>query len=311
MTSHLLKEKEPIARWHRNILIAAAVFSVLAITMGGILCVTQSIRSCPDWPGCFGKILPPLEPSPVLEITHRYVAGISGLLILASLIVGFLKERKVLSWLVLPALISSFLVLAVSYFGAMVVLHGIAPGWAAVDVGSALTLTALMVASAVAAVEMRRRGLTSIRFSTSSNFVKLVWFAVGGVFLVLMSAVLVAGPDSITSCLGWPIYNLKVLTVDQRDTGYLAREVFSVIALLYVLYMLIVGWRTQKRNRPILKSIGWVGAGFLIEMIVQVLLIIFGLNVYLKIVYTVTMATTWGLLVVLAMNTSLLDTPAE
>ena len=109
----------------------------------------------------------------------------------------------------------------------------------------------------------------------------------------------------------WPIYNLKVLTVDQRDTGYLAREVFSVIALLYVLYMLIVGWRTQKRNRPILKSIGWVGAGFLIEMIVQVLLIIFGLNVYLKIVYTVTMATTWGLLVVLAMNTSLLDTPAE
>src|SRR3990172_2488499 len=310
MTYSMKQEKEPIASWHKNVLVITAVFTVIAIAMGGILCVTQSIRSCPDWPGCFGKILPPLEPSPILEITHRFFAGMSGLLILASLVAGLLKKQPVFSWLVLPALISSFLVLAVSYFGAMVVLHGIAPGWAAVDVGSALFLTALMVASAVIAVEMRKRGQTEIKLSSRSNFAKMVWSATAVVYLILVSAVLVAGPESITSCLGWPIYNLQVLSIDQRDMGYLVREVFSVIGLLFVMFMLVTSWRTQKENRPVMKLTNWVGAAFLLEMIVQVLLIIFGLNVYLKIVYTVTMSTTWGLLVALAMKPSLVENQA-
>jgi heme A synthase len=78
----------PIADWHCNLLTTAAVFTVFLIAMGGILDVTGSIRSCPDWPGCFGKILPPMETSPILEVTHRMLAGSSGLLILASAITG-------------------------------------------------------------------------------------------------------------------------------------------------------------------------------------------------------------------------------
>ena len=52
MTQNTTSAEVPIAAWHRNLLAVAAVFTVLLIAMGGVLCVTQSIRSCPDWPGC-------------------------------------------------------------------------------------------------------------------------------------------------------------------------------------------------------------------------------------------------------------------
>ncbi len=140
----------PIAPWHRKLLAVSAVFTVLLIAMGGILCVTHSIRSCPDWPGCFGKIIPPFETSPMLEYTHRVLAALSGLLILGAAIAGLIKARR-LPWIFVPPLVAGALLVEVSYFGAQVVLHGIAPGWAAVDVGSALLVVALMVASAVIA----------------------------------------------------------------------------------------------------------------------------------------------------------------
>ena len=141
MIQNTTNAEVPIAAWHRNLLALAAVFTVLLIAMGGVLCVTQSIRSCPDWPGCFGKLIPPLETSPILEFTHRLLAAGSGLLVFAAAIAGLARSRR-LRWIVIPPLVASILVVEVSYFGAMVVLRGITPGWAAVDVGSALLVVA-------------------------------------------------------------------------------------------------------------------------------------------------------------------------
>ncbi len=142
--------KAPIAFWHRNLLVAGAVFSVLLIAIGGVLCVTQSIRNCPDWPGCFGTFIPPTQPGPILEYTHRALAAISGLLILSAAITGLVRSSR-FRWITIPPIVAVVLLVEVSYFGAQVVLRGLAPGWAAVDVGSALLVVALMAATAVVA----------------------------------------------------------------------------------------------------------------------------------------------------------------
>ena len=72
------------------------------------------------------------------------------MLILAAAITGLVRTPR-LRWIMVPPLAACVLLVEVSYFGARVVLSGLAAGWAAVDVGSALLVVALMVTAAMVA----------------------------------------------------------------------------------------------------------------------------------------------------------------
>lgn len=304
MDKNLPQGKLPLASWHKKLLIAAIISTTILIAMGGILCVTQSIRSCPDWPGCFGKILPPMEVSPMLEMTHRLVAGISGLLILAAAIAGAIRSRH-LRWIMIPPILTCLLVVEVSYLGAQVVLRGISPGWAAVDLGSALLVPALLIASAVFANVYNSNPSRSAKLTFRSPFSRLVLATTVIIYAVLVSGVLVAGKNTITSCLCWPVYSRLIFQVDLPGIGNATRLIFSVIGISLLVSVLVQALRTQRQHRIIFRNALWVGAIFLIEMLLQGLLLVFHFNVFLQVAYTVIMASFWALLVSLVVNSGI------
>ena len=85
-----------ITRQHRYLLLTAAVMTYLLITTGGIVCVTESGLGCPDWPGCYGRILPPKRMDAIIEYTHRLVAALTSPVIIAAAIVGW-RSRSIQS----------------------------------------------------------------------------------------------------------------------------------------------------------------------------------------------------------------------
>ena len=304
MTQNFLNPEVQIVPWHRKLLAVAAIFIVLLIAMGGVLCVTQSIRSCPDWPGCFGKIIPPLEVSPILEYTHRVLAGISALLVLAAALAGLIRARK-LRWIVFPPLAAGVLLVEVSFFGAMVVLHGITPGWAAVDVGSALLATALIVTTAIVAQARKSNPALSDRLPFRSPLARLALVTLSVVYGVFTSSVLVAGKNSITACLGWPIYSRQLFQVDSLGAGNILRLFFSVIGIFLIVTMLVQAWRSRRERPVVFRSARWVLAAFLLEALLQALLLLFGFKIPLLVPYTVSAAIFWGVLVALVVNVGL------
>jgi cytochrome c oxidase assembly protein subunit 15 len=296
-----------IAPWHQKLLVTTAIFTVLLIAMGGVLCMTQSIRDCPDWPGCFGKVIPPAETGPILEYTHRVLAALSGLLILSTAVVGLIRERRNL-WISLPPLILIALLVEVSYFGAQVVLRGLSPGWAAVDVGSALLVVALMTATAAIASASRDYSSQVIHLKYKSPYSRLVVSATLVVYLILVSGVLVAGKNSVTGCLGWPIYSGQLAQMDAHNLGEVSRQMVSVIGMVLILCVLVFAWRKKNDYRKIFPLVKWVGLAFLLEMLIQIMILIFGHQVGFLVAYTVTMAALWGLLAALTVRVGLEET---
>jgi len=293
-----------LAAWHRNLLTAAAVFTVLLIGVGGILCVTQSIRSCPDWPGCFGKPYPPLETSPILEYTHRLLAASSGLLILASAIAGLARARR-LRWILIPPLVALVLLVEVSYFGAKVVLIGLSRAEAAIDVGSALLVVALMGTAAGFAHARRFQPDLPDRLAFRSLFSRLALAALVVVYGVLASAVLVAGPGSVTGCLGWPLYSPAVFQADSLGAGNVLRLLASLAGIGLLIALLVQALRAGRQRPAIRRSARLLLAVVLLEAVLQILLLVFGFETGLLIAYTVTMAILWGLLVALTVGAGL------
>ena len=75
-------------RAFRSLAMATVVVTVLLIAWGGVVRATGSGDGCPDWPTCFGRLVPRFEYHTLIEYTHRFLAFLAGSLSLALAIVG-------------------------------------------------------------------------------------------------------------------------------------------------------------------------------------------------------------------------------
>lgn len=136
-------------------LVTACTF--VLVLMGGVVHSTGSSLACPDWPLCFGQVMPKMEGKVAVEHSHRMVAAGVGLLTIGLLVMTWRRRRAypgLLPW-VLAAL---GLVIVQGVLGGVTVLLRLPPevSTAHLAMSQAFLAILLLVAWRARALELAR-----------------------------------------------------------------------------------------------------------------------------------------------------------
>jgi cytochrome c oxidase assembly protein subunit 15 len=275
--------------------------TTLLVALGGIVCATESGAGCPDWPGCYGRIVPPPQVNSVIEYTHRLVAGLTTPLILAAAWVSWRRARAI-RWLVRPLLVAIPFLAAVIVFGAFAVLTGLARPVAALDLSSALITLTLVLTAAVVAFTRHTDPMLPDRFSMS-GLTRLSLATLGATFVLYVSGILVAGKGSLTRCVGWPFWRL--IPDDVAGWPQMARLGLAAITAILIATLVFRVLRAQPANAAQRRVAIFGGLAFLGEMAVGVIMLTSGSTMLLLMTYVAAGTALFAALVVLATLTGL------
>ena len=126
--------------------IAAAVATLVLISVGGLVRATDSGLGCPDWPLCFGDWIPPADLHAWIEHSHRLIAAVFvGPLVGAVGLITLFSHRRRDRPLLAAAVVAGVLVIVQSLLGAAVVLQGLAAELVTAHLGMALVVLAATI----------------------------------------------------------------------------------------------------------------------------------------------------------------------
>ena len=133
---------------------AALASALLAVTLGGVVRVTGSGLGCPDWPLCYGQVIPPWELAAWIEYIHRLSAAVAGVFTLLMVVAVYAEYGSRSRVFALAAAAGVFLLVQAA-LGAFTVLSEIEPGWALLHTGVAAGLVGLLALTAAQLVRPR------------------------------------------------------------------------------------------------------------------------------------------------------------
>jgi protoheme IX farnesyltransferase len=235
------------------------------VTIGVIVRATDSGLGCPDWPFCYGQILPPVGDFKAwIEWVHRTVAAVIGFEILGLAVLA-LRDHRNRASILWPTLGAVFLVGFQAWLGRETVRLGNTGASVTAHLASAMALVGLLVFLTVRAgypAHLPRRG-------TSQRFTLLAAFAAASTFALLLFGSQVTATDSALVFPDWPLMGgtLVPALTDVTAAHVLHRWVAAVVGVI-LLALVVVAWRTQ-RDRPTLVRFA-VGAAVLFALQVAI-----------------------------------------
>ena len=225
---------------------ATVVTTFLLVTIGVIVRATDAGLGCPDWPFCYGQLLPPAGDGKAwIEWVHRDVAALVGFLILgmAALAVLDHRDRGSILW---PSLAAVGLVGFQAYLGRETVRLGNSGESVTAHLAAAMALVGVLVFLFVRASYPARvagRG-------GSQRFTLLATFAAAATFVLLLFGSNVTARNAGLVFTDWPLMSGGIYPVQFLDPEGRRRALRGPRAPRYVAAVVLVVLVGRSRSSP-------------------------------------------------------------
>jgi heme o synthase len=235
-----------LTRFRRLAVVTIAATFVL-IAVGGLVRATDSGLGCPDWPRCFGQLVPPAELHAWIEHSHRLVASMVMVLV-ALLVVAAWRTRQ--ERVVRRASVAALaMVLAQAIIGAFVVWWRLEAESVTLHLATALALAALLIF-----IGFRTRYGAGGRDGRAGGFVRLVAAGAGLTYLQMLVG------STVTGYHAGLAYPLNVLVPDLGANVariQLAHRILAVLVGTLIVAIWVAARRSQRAHPTVTRLAGY------------------------------------------------------
>lgn len=284
---------------HHRAFLITVIWTLGLLFLGSIVHATESSLACPDWPTCFGTMVPEMTGGVFWEHLHRLVAGGLILFFLGAIYLTW-KERPRQRWLLRVAGLGLALLLVQAVLGGVTVLLRLPDAISTSHLGLAFLFLVLSTALAVASSP----GWEARPPISPSPGGQLRRWALGASVLVFVQSLLgaavrhtdagMACPD-VPLCLGQWVPPLAEPLVALHFT----HRVMAFVVLAMVLWVGHIAYR--KVDRWDVRGFGLLATGLVLaQVLLGFLAVYFRLAVVPVSLHTLLAASLLTLLVALA-----------
>ena len=270
----------------------AATFVLIAV--GGLVRATDSGLGCPDWPRCFGKLVPPAELHAWIEHSHRLIASV--VMVLVALLVAAAwrtGQDRVVRRASVAALV---MVLAQALIGAFVVWWKLEAESVTLHLATALALVALLIYIGFRA---RFPADRSRRQGQDRRFVRLVAAGAGLTYLQMLVG------STVTGYHAGLAYPLNVLLPDLGPSVariQLAHRTLAMVVGALVVATWVVARRTQRAHPTVTRLAGYAAGLVAVQIGLGVANVANRLSALTVVPHLAVGALLWGTMVALLLH---------
>jgi len=282
-----------LTRFRRLAVVTIAATFVL-IAVGGLVRATDSGLGCPDWPRCFGKLVPPAELHAWIEHSHRLIASVVMALV-AWLVVAAWRtgQDRVVRRASVAALV---MVLSQAVIGAFVVWWKLEAESVTLHLATALALVALLIYIGFRA---RWPADRSRRQGQDRRFVRLVAAGAGLTYLQMLVG------STVTGYHAGLAYPLNVLLPDLGPSVariQLLHRTLAVLVGALVVAIFLVARRTQRAHPTVTRLAGYAAGLVAVQIGLGVANVANRLSALTVVPHLAVGALLWGTLVALLLH---------
>ena len=246
-------DRRNVQKWMRLLVWKIAIATLLLMAVGSATRVMNAGLACPDWPLCYGQLVPTQQMNlqVFLEWFHRLDASLIGLSTLALVGLSWWFRKELPKWLPWACLGALGLIVFQGILGGLTVTQMLRFDIVTAHLGTALLFFASLVIIALC--------LTPYQGTTTAG--KLRWVSLTAAILVYIQCLLgalVGSRWALHQCFG-----------GSQLCAVMNSHIIGVVpATLATLTVVFMAWRTPALH-PTLRKLAWVAGGI---VVLQVLL---------------------------------------
>jgi protoheme IX farnesyltransferase len=288
-----------VTRFRRLAVVSTAATFVL-IAVGALVRATDSGLGCPDWPRCFGRLVPPAELHAWIEHSHRLVAAVVVVLVALLAVAAWRTgQPRGVRWAAAAAVVVVF---TQALIGAVVVWWKLASESVTLHLGTALALVALLEVIAFrarwpAASAPQAKDGPPVR--RDRGFVRLAAAGAGLTYLQMLVGSTVTGHDAGLA------YPLNVLLPDLGPGVariQLAHRALAAVVAVLVVATWLLARRTQRAHPTVTRLAGYAAGLVLVQVVLGAANVANRLSALTVVPHLVVGSLLWGTMVSLLLH---------